>query len=118
MDVLSARIPRRSLKLLLEFAVPGRVEFKHKPVAVFQRSLVRCGQWIILLTKRVNRADEIKWRRGIGHAPDTALRKLFGTRTGIGNQWGQSQYNNQRNETAVGASSREKDFPVFNAKNH
>src|SRR5215813_13462296 len=53
-DVLSRRILGRGLKFLLEFCVPGWIEFKHEPGAVFQRDVVRLGQWIILFAERMN----------------------------------------------------------------
>src|SRR5436309_4030017 len=53
-DVLSRRILRCRLKFFLEFRMPGRIEFKYETVAVFQCDLVRAGQWIILIAKRMN----------------------------------------------------------------
>ena len=53
-DVLPRRILRCGLKFLLEFCVPGRIEFKDKAVALLQRDLVRRGQWIVFFAKRMN----------------------------------------------------------------
>jgi hypothetical protein len=53
-DVLSRWIFRRSLKFLLEFRLPGGIEFKQETVAVVQRNFIRLRQWVIFLAQRVN----------------------------------------------------------------
>src|SRR6188474_3361415 len=76
-QVLSRRILGRSLKFLLKFCALGWIEFKEEPAAVFQRNVIRLWQRIIFFAQRVNRADEIKWRLRIRHAPDTTFRKFL-----------------------------------------
>src|SRR5262245_64593829 len=53
-DVLSQRILGCGLKFLLEFCVPGWIEFKHEPITILQCNFVRPGQWIILFAKRMD----------------------------------------------------------------
>ena len=52
--VLSRRILGGGLKLLLKFCVLGWIEFKEETGAVFQRNVIRFGQWIIFFAQRVN----------------------------------------------------------------
>ena len=53
-EVLSRRILGRGLKLLLKSCVLGWIEFKDETGAVFQRNVIRLGQWIIFFAQRVN----------------------------------------------------------------
>src|SRR5215510_1287339 len=53
-DVLSRRILGRGLKFLLEFCVPGWIEFKREPGTILQRDFIRLGQWIIFFAKRMD----------------------------------------------------------------
>src|SRR5262245_61419532 len=52
--VLSRWILGRSLKLLLEFRLPGWIEFKEKTSAVLQCNVVGLGKRIIFFAQRVN----------------------------------------------------------------
>jgi len=38
----------------LEFRVLGWIEFKEETGAVFERNVIRLGQWIIFFAQRVN----------------------------------------------------------------
>ena len=73
---MSRRIFGGSLKFPFEFGVPVRIEFENEALAVPQRGFVRGGEWVITFAERMNRTHKVKWRFGIGHAPDAGLWKF------------------------------------------
>src|SRR5207248_11056840 len=50
-------------------------EFEKQTSGIFQGQLIWTGERIILFVERMDRAHQVEWRLGVGHAPDATFRK-------------------------------------------
>ena len=72
-NAVALRIDARLRKLFAEFALPIFGDFEKKPLGIFQCLLEWLGQRIIAPGQPVYSADEIKWDRHVGDAPDAVF---------------------------------------------
>ncbi len=62
-------------KFFFEFGPAIWIKFEEQAFRIFQCLLIWTGEWIIVPTKRMNRADEIEWRLRVGDTPHATFRE-------------------------------------------
>ena len=77
-DILSRGIFSGYGKFFLEFRRAVWIKFEEQTFCIFQCYLIRTWNWIIIASKRVDRADEVKWRLRICDTPNTTFWQRLG----------------------------------------
>src|SRR5438067_13494638 len=73
-DILAGWILSGRGKFFFEFGPAVWIKFEEQAFRIFGCQLIWTGEWIIVPTKRMNRADEIEWRLRVGDTPNATFR--------------------------------------------
>src|SRR5438477_12822566 len=74
-DILPGWIFSGRGEFFVEFGRAAWIKFEKQTFRIFQCHLIWSGEWIIVPTERMNRADEIKWRLRVGDTPNATFRQ-------------------------------------------
>src|SRR6266567_1574922 len=74
-DILPGWILSGRGKFFFEFGPAIWIKFEEQAFCIFRCPLIWTGERVIVPTKRMNRADEIKWRLRVGDTPNATFRE-------------------------------------------